>query len=131
MATVTKINGISTSSLSKANGILLSNLSKVNGMDLAADSVSLSSNFLYLSFGGQTSGVTVTSSSNWSALKTSDADNCITSFTTNGSTGQTLNATAQVGLADGFYSATIRVTVGSVYTDLNIEVTIGEEPPPE
>ena len=102
------------------------NISSVWKDCFAYDSVSLSASPLEIYGAGVSNNITVTSSSNWTATKTSDSSGAIATFTSSGSNGGTLSVVSTFSLGDGAYNATIRVTVGSVYADLDIWVYVGE-----
>jgi len=90
-----------------------------------ADSVDISSPALYYDIFGDAIGdnfVVVTSSGSWTASNISDSYSIISSYTTSGVSNEAL--TVYVNSNPGYHSdcatATIRITVNTVYVDLLI-----------
>lgn len=121
MADIAKINGQNNADVVEIN--TRTDVHYWNGHNWILDSVSLSQNSISIQAGSSDS-VTVTSSDTWSANKTLDPDNIVSSYTLSGNTGESLTVTMNIK-DEGIYSdATIEVTVGTATDTLTVSVIV-------
>jgi len=121
MTVIVKINDIALGDIAALNERMT--FTKFNEIDTVTYSVSLNPASLDIPDGLSDSTV-VTSSHNWTAAKTSDADNIISSFTGSGGNGDSLTVQMNLKGAGSWATAVIRVTVGSTFADLPVDIIV-------